>query len=99
MRPLRDVLTNAEQSRVAVGHFNVSELATLKGVVAAAAELNLPVVVGVSESEREFIGVHQMAALIRSIREESDLPVFLNADHTHSLDKEVAAAKAGFDCV
>lgn len=73
MRPLRDVLTNAEQSGAAVGVSTSPSFAALKGVVAAAAELNLPVVVGVSESEREFIGVHQIAVLIGSIREESDL--------------------------
>src|SRR5262249_8734066 len=35
----------------------------------------------------------------KSLRQESDLPVFLNADHTHSLAKAVEAAKAGFDSV
>jgi len=35
--------------------------------------------------------------LVRSVREESGLPIFLNADHTHSLAKAEAAARAGFD--
>ena len=55
--------------------------------------------VGVSEGEREFIGVPQIAVLVRSLREEFDFPIFLNADHTHSLVKAVEAAKAGFDAV
>jgi fructose-bisphosphate aldolase class II len=33
------------------------------------------------------------------LREEDDSPVFLNADHTHSLAKAVEAAKAGFDAI
>ena len=36
---------------------------------------------------REFIGVKTAAALIKSLRETYDYPIFLNADHTHSLDK------------
>jgi fructose-bisphosphate aldolase class II len=36
---------------------------------------------------------------VKSLREESGLAVFLNADHTHSLIKAVEAAKAGFDAV
>ena len=53
--------------------------------------------VGVSEGEREFIGVRQAAALVKAIRDEYDYPIFLNADHTHSIAKAEAAAKAGFD--
>src|SRR5262249_34768072 len=41
----------------------------------------------------------QLAVLVKSLREESDVPVFLNADHTHSLGKAMEAAKAGFDSV
>ena len=58
-----------------------------------------PVVIGVSEGEREFLGVRQIAALVRSLREEFDFPIFLNADHTHSLEKAVEAASAGFDSI
>src|SRR5207249_3557747 len=32
-------------------------------------------------------------------REEFDFPIFLNADHTHSLARAVEAAKAGFDAI
>lgn len=97
MKTLREVLTDADARRVAVGHFNISELAALKGIFAAARELNLPILIGVSEGEREFIGMKQAVALVRSLREEYDFPIFLNADHTHSLDKAKEAAAAGFD--
>jgi fructose-bisphosphate aldolase class II len=99
MRGLRDVLLQAQKDGVAVGHFNVADLVLLKAVFAAAQELNVPVMVGVSEGEREFLGVRQIAALVRSLREEFDFPIFLNADHTHSLAKAVEAAKAGFDSI
>jgi fructose-bisphosphate aldolase, class II len=53
--------------------------------------------VGVSEGERDFVSVRQAAALVRSVREEYGQPIFLNADHTHSIAKAEEAAKAGFD--
>ena len=59
----------------------------------------MPVLVGLSEGEREFVGVRQIAAFVRSLREEFDYPIFLNADHTHSLAKGVEVAKAGFDSI
>jgi len=96
---LRDVLTRLEKEGAALGHFNVADQVLLKAVVAAAAEIKLPVFVGASEGEREFFGARQLAALVKSQRQESDLPVFLNADHTHSLAKAMEAANAGFDAV
>jgi fructose-bisphosphate aldolase class II len=96
---LREELRRADDAKVAIGHFNVSELVALQAVTAAARELHAPVLVGVSESERAFIGVRQIEALVRSIRDEYGLPIFLNADHTHSLAKAIEAARAGFDSV
>jgi len=59
----------------------------------------VPVLVGASEGEREFAGTRQLASVVRSLREEFDFPIFLNADHTHSLAKALEAVKAGFDSV
>jgi ketose-bisphosphate aldolase len=99
MHGLRDTLECAQKNGVAVGHFNVSDLILLKAVFTAAIELKVPVLLGVSEGERAFIGDRQIAALVRSLREEFDFPIFLNADHTHSLTGAIEAAKAGFDAV
>ena len=99
MKTLPQTLAEADQQRVALGHFNISDLVGLKAVYAAAWETNVPVLVGVSEGERDFIGVRQVAALVRSIREQDGFPIYLNADHTHSLEKAREAAAAGFDMV
>jgi fructose-bisphosphate aldolase class II len=99
MRDIRSVLELAGKNGVALGHFNVADLVLLNAVFSSAQELDVPVLVGASEGEREFMGVRQIAALVRSLREEFDFPVFLNADHTHTLQKAIEAAKAGFDTV
>ena len=99
MQTLRNALERSEKDGVAIGHFNVADLVLLKAVVAAARDLKVPVAVGASEGEREFFGVRQIAALVRSLREEYDYPIFLNADHTHSLAHALDVAKAGFDSV
>ena len=99
MDTLRNILIQSEKAGVAVGHFNVATLAMLKAVLGAAVDLHVPVLVGASEGEREFMGTRQLAALFKSSREELGLSAFLNADHTHSLAKAVEVAKAGFDSV
>jgi fructose-bisphosphate aldolase, class II len=99
VQQLRTVLEEAQSNGVAVGHFNISDWILLKAVFTSAQELKVPVIVGASEGERAFLGVPQIAALVRSLREEQSVPIFLNADHTHSLESAIAAAKAGFDSI
>ncbi|MEK7505069.1 MAG: class II fructose-bisphosphate aldolase, partial [Patescibacteria group bacterium] len=81
MKTLRECLAEAREKKVAIGHFNISNLETLWAIFNAARKLSLPVIIGVSEGERDFIGVRQVAALVRSLREEFDYPIFLNAAH------------------
>src|SRR5215471_15459459 len=99
MKKLREVLAEARDKKVAVGHFNVSDLTGLKAVFESAHELRLPVVVGLSEGERAFMGVRLASAAVQALRDEYDYPIFLNADHTHSLASAEEAARAGFDSV
>jgi len=96
---LKEQIAEARLHGVAIPHFNISELGTLRAIVVdVVREMNRPVIIGVSEGEREYIGVHQAAALIKSYRAEG-LPIYLNADHTHSLENVRAAAEAGFDAI
>src|SRR5262245_49608664 len=99
MQDLRNILQETQESGKEVGHFNITDLVRLKAIFSAAQQLEVPVLVGASEGEREFMGVRQTAALVRSLREEFDFPIFLNADHTHSLGKAEEAARAGFDAI
>jgi len=99
MKTLLATYQDAEKKKIAVGHFNVSDLWTLKGIVTAAKDLNVPVVVGVSEGERAFFGDRQISALVASFRDGDGIPLYLNADHTHSLESAMAAARVGFDSI
>ena len=99
MKKLIEYIKEAEHNKTAIGHFNISECAGLKGIFKAAQELNLPVIIGVSEGEAGFIGYRRAAALVKSLREEYNYPIFLNADHTKSLEKIKEAVEAGFDAV
>lgn len=99
MRSLQEIIKDAEKKGLAIGHFNISDIGTLKAVAEAARELNAPVIIGTSEGEREFIDVHEAVALIKSLREEHEQEIFINADHTHSLEKAKEAVEAGYDAI
>ena len=99
MKPLLEIIKDAEKKRVAIGHFNFSNWEQLRAIVSAAARSGQPVILGLSEGEREFVGSLEAVALARHFREKRGWPVYLNADHTYSLEKVREAAEAGFDSV
>lgn len=99
MKTLREVITEAQKNKTAIGHFNISNTETFWGVVDAAREVKKPVIVGVSEGERAYVGVNQIKALVDSVRSEFNLDIFLNADHTYTIEKVEEVMKAGYDSV
>ncbi len=96
---LRQYIKEAEEKGVAIGHFNISNLETLRGIFDAAKKLDLPVIIGTAEGERKFIGTKQAVALVKSLRDEYDYPIFLNADHTYSVEGVKECIDAGYDAV
>jgi fructose-bisphosphate aldolase class II len=99
MKKLKEYIKEAQEGKNAVGHFNISNMEGFWAVVMGAKELNLPVIIGVSEGERDFIGVREIAAIVKSYRESTGQPVFLNADHTYSFDRVKEVVDAGYDAV
>lgn len=96
--PLNEILKRATAEKWAIGHFNVSNWEQLKAAFEAAKESRSPVMIGTSEGEREWWGLKNIVALIKSLR--ADYPdIFLNADHTKSVEAAKAAVEAGYDSV
>lgn len=98
MKTLREVVTDAKAAKKAVGHFNVSDSNQFNAIVAAAMELGVPVIIGATEGEQKFIGTHEVAALVGAAQKRG-LPVYLNSDHTRTIEGMKAAVDAGFDAV
>lgn len=99
MDSYREALSEAGEKEVAIGHFNISNVAAFWAVVESANELSVPVIIGASEGERDYIGIEEVVALIKTANEDSSVPLFLNADHTYSFERVKEAIDAGFDSV
>lgn len=96
VKSLREYITEAEEKKIALGHFNISDIVGFWAVVNAVKKLQLPALIGVSEGEREFLGIRQVKALVDTIKAEGS-PIFLNADHSYSVEKVKEVVDAGFD--
>lgn len=83
----------------AIGQFNISTDEQITAAVEAAKELHAPIIIGTSEGEREFIGVDQAVALVKTWREETGLPIILNADHCKDFNSAKEVVDAGYDSV
>lgn len=98
MKTLKECISEATKKGIAIGHFNVSDSEGFGAVVEAAKELGVPVIIGVSEKERSFLGVAEIRALVQ-VEKDKGLPVFLNADHTYSVEASKEAVDNNFDSV
>ncbi len=105
MISLKKAINQAKKEKVAIAHFNISELVTFKAIWDACQELSktagkkIPVIIGVSEGEQAFLTTPAISVLIKGMRKEFDYPIFLNADHHKSLESCKVAIDAGFDAV
>lgn len=99
MKTLREVIQEASNNKTAIGHFNISNLEGLHAVYNSAKKLNVPIIIGLSEGEEDFVGRTEAVALVRALRERDSYPIYLNADHHYSFERVKASIDAGFDAV
>jgi fructose-bisphosphate aldolase class II len=99
MKTLREYVKEAGEKGVAIGHFNISNLEAFHGIYNAAKKLGVPVIIGLSEGEEDFVGKNEAVGMIQQIRQKEDYPIFLNADHHYSFERAKIAIDAGFDAV
>ncbi|MFA6158427.1 MAG: class II fructose-bisphosphate aldolase [Candidatus Paceibacterota bacterium] len=103
VKSLRAWVVEALDKKVAIGHFNISNIEGFWAVIDAAETVSkelgreIPVIIGVSEGERDFMGVAQVKALVESYRVQTGRPIFLNADHTYSFERVREVVDAGYD--
>lgn len=96
---LRDFLQQAAKEHWATGHFNASELDQMRAIVAVCREVGAPAIIGTSEGERKHFGLAEAVALRDVLQKEYGVPVFLNADHTKSVQVAKEAIDAGYDSI
>ncbi|HPJ80335.1 MAG TPA: class II fructose-bisphosphate aldolase [Candidatus Portnoybacteria bacterium] len=98
MKPI-EIFEKAQIHSYGIGQFNISTDEQIIAAVEAAKELNSPIIIGTSEGEREFIGIEQVVALIKTWKEKTGLPIILHADHCKTFESVKEVVDAGYDSV
>ena len=95
---LEEYFKKAKEEAWALGQFNCSTLEQMKGVVEAAKESQVPVIIGTSGGESRFLGLKEAVAL-RDVLREKHPDIYLNLDHGKDLDWIKKAIDAGYDMI
>ena len=89
----RKLMQRARDQHFAVGAFNIDNQETLIAVCIAAQKLSSPVLVELSQSEVEAIGLSNCRDMVNNYKKEFGIEIFINLDHS----PDVPSAKAGID--
>ena len=95
----RGLMERSRAERFAVGAFNVDNQETLLAIARAAAAKNSPVLVEVSHDEVGVIGLANMRSMVDNYRAELGIEMYVNLDHSPSVEATKAGVDAGFEFV
>lgn len=92
-------MARARAERFAVGAFNLDNQDILKAVVRAALAKNAPVLVEASQGEVEALGLDNIRDMVDNYREEFGVEIYINLDHSPSVEAAIAGIEAGFEFI
>jgi fructose-bisphosphate aldolase class II len=95
----RKRMAEAREHHWAFGAFNLDDEATLKAVIRAAVKKQAPVLVEVSQGEVDDIGINNVRDLVDNFKREYGVEVYINLDHSPSIEAAKAGIEAGFEFI
>ena len=96
------ILQDAKKGKYAVPQFNINNLEWTKNILEECQELNIAVILGVSEGAAKYMGGYKVVAdMVKALMEELNItiPVCLHLDHGTNFESCKKAIDAGFSSV
>ena len=98
-REAREAFERTRKEHFALGAFNLDNQETLVAVARAARAKKAPVLVEVSQGEVESMGLENVRDLVDNYKAEYGIEMYINLDHSPSVDDAIAGIAAGFECI
>ena len=95
----KEMLLDAQKGGYAVGAFNVENMEMVKAVIAAAEELQAPVMLQTTPSTIKYGTVETYAAIVAADAKKASVPVCLHLDHGSSYELAVQCMENGYTSV
>lgn len=95
----KEMLLKAQREGYAVGAFNVENMEMVQAVIAAAQELQAPVILQTTPSTIRYAALTLYCANVRAAAEQVTVPVALHLDHGNSYELCAQAFRAGYTSI
>ena len=96
---MKKLLENAEKNNIAVGAFNVGNMEMVMGAVAAAEELNMPIILQIAECRLKNSPLELMGPMMISAAKNSNVDIAVHLDHGLKIETVQKALEMGFTSV
>lgn len=95
----KELLLKVQEGHYAIGAFNVENMEMVQAVVAAAEELNAPVIMQTTPSTVKYADVDYFFANVATAAKKAKVPVVMHLDHGNSFDLAMKAYRAGYTSI
>jgi len=95
----RHLMQRSRSQGFAIGAFNIDNQETLIAICRAAQKLNAPVLVELSQGEVDALGLENVRDLVDNYRDEYGVEIYLNLDHSPSVEACKRAIDAGYEFI
>lgn len=93
---LKEILDIAEAKKIAIGSFNASGLEAIEAEIAAAEELDLPVIIQFAQCHEPWIPLKTIGPIMVDMAKKSTVPICIHLDHGETLEYLEEALEIGF---
>jgi len=93
---LKEIMEIAEEKKIAIGSFNASGLEAIEAELAAAKNLNLPVIIQFAQCHEPWIPLTTIGPIMIEMAKKSTVPVCVHLDHGETLEYLNTALEIGF---
>ncbi|MDD3947195.1 MAG: class II fructose-bisphosphate aldolase, partial [Clostridia bacterium] len=94
-----EMFKKAYEGGYAIGAFNVNNMETIQGIVAAAQEERAPLILQVSSGARKYANPLYLKKLVEAAVEDTGLPICLHLDHGDTFELCKDCVDKGFTSV
>ncbi len=93
------ILSDAQKGHYAIGALNIENMEMAQAVIAAGEETNSPLIIQTTPSTLKYAPPSLFYAIVKSIADNSKIPVALHLDHGDSFARSCEAIRAGYTSI
>ena len=93
---LKEILEIAEKKKIAIGSFNASGLEAIEAELAAAEELQLPIIIQFAQCHEPWVPLDTIGPIMVHMAKRASIPVCVHLDHGETLEYLAKALEIGF---